>query len=242
MLSSDDFFANSASDGANAHGSKRIRVQSTASDDDILALLDEIDAVTATCDTFTSVAKPNHHTDPFNGHSISGAPLLVVGDEPQADTPNARPAGGTLDATTRDTIDTRHAGDQIKATNGLPHPFTASANHKQAMLDNARDLHIQSFTDNQPPIYGDMEVGKIDRLCGFVTEYERIGHNYKIILVYHQNTTPLTMTCQGTVFTEQPCHYGMLMHVNSVTCLRGHVIVTHSNVHKLYSNQHIINE
>lgn len=234
MLSSDDFFANSPARPEQS-ASKRARVDSDGDDDDILALLDEIDAVTATCDTFASVTNMNNiQTDPFNGHtlpitdSVDSVTTAMVQDsiDPPSVTTVAQP---TVNNVAQPAVNTEALY--------LPHPFTAESDTTQSMIDNINALNLSIFTKE----LNIQTLVKIDRLCGFVVDYERVGQNYRVTLAHHSNSPPIIMTCQGAVFKPHTCHYGMLLLLHSVTCYQGHFIVTVSNVEQCYLNYHIVN-
>lgn len=222
MLSSDDFFGVSRTPQEQA--SKRAKVEE--SEDDILALLDEIDAVTATCDTFTTITKHGTVNDPFQGHSLSQHDTIV--DEHQVSNEPVCLVNTTSQSST--------IGGDL-----LPHPFTADVGDPiQAMTDSARALQLLSFTVDTP-ILCDYSVCKVESIHGFIIEYERVGRNYRVTLLHNIHHPPVQMTCQGSIFTtSQPCHYGMLLLCKSVTCFKGHAIVTLANVEKVYNNYHTV--
>lgn len=242
MLSSDDFFANSPagkpSDPKRARTTTGVVKAECESEDDILALLDEIDAVTAaTCDTMVTASNLNDQmpTDPFNGHSLV-VDLHVAPDE------------GVTMKELNARIDNDYHDDHNNASinnnnnynrNGyLPKPFTAEADNLwQVMADNVRLLSVNNNATTNA--IDTVDLGKVETICGFVVDYERVGSNFKVALMLCSNQTVMA-TFQGAIFDGRPCHYGMLFVLQQVTCFQGHCIVTVRNVVNCWLNHHII--
>jgi hypothetical protein len=216
MLSSDGLFDSPRP----ADNTKRARLEhpnpsNNDDNDNVLALLDEIDAVTATCDTFTTVCHRDDEggNDPFGGHSIhtgrvTESDALVVG----------------VDGVGQDTD-----SDRL-----LPFPFTADSDPLPHIHMNLEALGLLLPPAPATPL-PNQRIFKIPTLHAFVLEYEQVGPNYWL-----RFDGGACGTCQGAVFRRVPCHYGLLMSLVGVTSYKGHLIVTGGNVRELYRNSHTI--
>lgn len=217
--------------------------------DEILALLDEIDAAHSSS-AMCAIKDPSLH-DHFDDQSITSVDFpefdlideitqtVYLDDHENNNFCNFDDhASNNIDKISNINVGDTNTYNSNASLHGhnivihrlyLPFPLTSDNISNSILINNLNSLSVPLTTKI-------VENAKLVELNGFIVSYERFGHNYLCVL--NTAATCIPCTVAGEVFLNDPCHYGQLICSKNVTVLSNHCIITMSNLVSVHCNHH----